>query len=105
MNHRKPTLGDLDLYLAICRAGSLTKAARLRHTSQPAISAGLKRLESLLGARLIERERKTFALTPAGIRFRDYCETALRGWDDIRDGRVPERTPRAKIGFQPAVGA
>ncbi len=105
MNHRKPTLGDLDLYLAICQTGSLTKAARLRHTSQPAISAGLKRLENLLDTRLIERERKNFSLTEAGIRFREYCETTLRGWSDIREGRAPERIPRARIGFHPSVGA
>ena len=45
----------LRTFVAIYQLGSFTKAAQLFELTQPAVSAHMKKLESLIGADLIER--------------------------------------------------
>ncbi|MEK7153352.1 MAG: LysR family transcriptional regulator [Patescibacteria group bacterium] len=47
-------------------AGSYTKAARLMHISQPALTTAIKKLERELHAELLIRNSHTFKLTAAG---------------------------------------
>lgn len=47
-------------------AGSYTKAAKVLHISQPALSAAIKKLERELRSELLVRTSRTFRLTPAG---------------------------------------
>lgn len=53
--------------LAGCR--SFSKAASLRHVTQPAFSRRIKALEAKVGVELIDRDSKSFKLTMAGERF------------------------------------
>lgn len=50
----------------VCRAGSITGAARALNLSQPSVSDAITRLEARLGATLFERTRSGIVLTPAG---------------------------------------
>lgn len=56
-------------FLAIARERSLRRAAARLHLSQPAVSKTLFELESLAGAKLVERSRQGVWLTPAGEQF------------------------------------
>lgn len=47
-------------------AGSYTKAARLMHISQPALTTAIQKLERELHAELLVRSNRTFYLTDAG---------------------------------------
>ena len=58
-------LGHLRSFLAIYRAGSLTRAARLVHLTQPALSQQLRSLEAHLGRRLFTRLPRGLEPTPA----------------------------------------
>ena len=51
---------------SILEHGSLTKAARALHISQPALSMKLGKLEESLGLTLIDREKSPVCLTPEG---------------------------------------
>lgn len=72
-------------FLAIAEEGSLTKAAHKLYISQPALSQYLSKLEKRLGVKLHERQKNnTLVLTPAGARYRQYCEDALQLWNTAR---------------------
>src|SRR3979409_2806408 len=56
----------LRTFVAIYQLGSFTKAAHLFELTQPAVSAHMKKLESLIGADLIERNVAGVNLTAWG---------------------------------------
>ena len=88
-------IGALTSFLIIAREGHLTRAARARHLSQPAVSAQLARLEDELGTALFHRTPKGMELTEAGELFRSYAEQALLFLDDRpRHGRRATRFQR-----------
>lgn len=64
----------LRVFLALAEAGSVTAAASRLSLKQPSVSSALKRLETRVGARLIDRGPGRFALTPAGERLRIEAE-------------------------------
>src|SRR6056297_955788 len=54
----------LDDILAVADAGSLARAAELRHVSQPALTRRLRAIEAALGVPLFERRHKPLTLLP-----------------------------------------
>lgn len=61
-----PTLRQLQFLAALDTFGSFVRAAEAVGVTQPTLSAGVKELEGVLGARLVERGRAGATLTPAG---------------------------------------
>ncbi|XXF77591.1 LysR family transcriptional regulator [Myxococcaceae bacterium GXIMD 01537] len=62
-------MADLDLlrsFLAIYRAGSISRATSTVHLTQPALSAHLQALEAKLGRTLFTRKARGVVPTPAG---------------------------------------
>ncbi|MEX2431587.1 MAG: selenium metabolism-associated LysR family transcriptional regulator, partial [Dehalococcoidia bacterium] len=70
-------LTELESFVAVCRAGSFTEAARQRQLSQPGVSRHVQRLEQDLGVRLFEREHHSLSLTPGGVKLLAYAEETL----------------------------
>jgi DNA-binding transcriptional LysR family regulator len=62
----KITLNQLAIFAEVVRQQSLTKAAKILHRTQPAISIQLKELEKRYGVKLIDIIAKKVCLTPAG---------------------------------------
>ena len=58
---------DLDYFLACCKAGSFTAAAREVHIVQSAMSCAIARLEKELGATLFYRNMTPLTLTEHGV--------------------------------------
>lgn len=56
----------LRMFHEVCRAGSISGAARILNISQPSVSAAVAALEARLGGPLFERSRAGVVLTPAG---------------------------------------
>lgn len=65
-NLHMPSLRQLRAFLAVAESGSFSQAAQQLSLSQPAVSASIRELESLLGARLMDRGPHHMALTEAG---------------------------------------
>ena len=57
---------DMQVFVRIVDAGSITKAAEQMNTVKSAISQRLSRLESRLGNQLLNRTTRTQNLTEAG---------------------------------------
>ncbi|MGH2406277.1 MAG: LysR family transcriptional regulator [bacterium] len=57
---------DLAMFIRVVDAGSVTRAAEALHISQPAVTQRLRRLERVVGARLMERRGRRLDLTDAG---------------------------------------
>lgn len=75
-----PAAIDLDLlraYVAVCRQGSLSRAALVTGRTQPALSMQMRRLEALLGRMLLRRTGRGVLPTPEGELFLGYATRIL----------------------------
>jgi DNA-binding transcriptional LysR family regulator len=70
------TLDDLRVFVAVCRAGSLSAVARDLTCTQSAVSQHVKRLERDTGITLLERQPRGVVPTAAG---RILCDAATDG--------------------------
>jgi DNA-binding transcriptional LysR family regulator len=70
----------LEDFVALADTGSFSKAACLRHVTQPAFSRRIKTLENWFGATLIDRSHYPTVLTPEG---KSLYETAKQTIGDI----------------------
>ncbi|WAZ26537.1 LysR family transcriptional regulator [Streptomyces cinnabarinus] len=70
------TLDDLRVFVAVCRAGSLSAVARDLSCTQSAVSQHVKRLERETGLSLLERQPRGVVATAAG---RILCDAAAEG--------------------------
>jgi LysR family hydrogen peroxide-inducible transcriptional activator len=77
-----PTLRQLQFLLAVRKEGSFVAAAEAVGVTQPSLSAGIKELETALGAVLIERGRSGAVLTTAG---EEAAERAARALQEVED--------------------
>ena len=57
---------QIDTFLSVVKKGSISKAAKELHLTQPAISAQIAALENMLGVKLFYRSRKGTFLTKEG---------------------------------------
>src|SRR5271163_2611365 len=71
-------LGDLTAFVAVARAGGFREAARLSGGSASSLSEALRRLETSLGVRLLNRSTRSVAPTEAGARLLDQLGPALK---------------------------
>ncbi|HEV2774508.1 MAG TPA: LysR family transcriptional regulator [Solirubrobacteraceae bacterium] len=101
-------------FVAVARAGNVTRAAERLHLSQPALSAAVKQLEQQLGVDLLARSGRGFALTEAGEQLLErgaaLLEHAATVADTVRgcDGAPAARlriglSPTARYGVGPAL--
>lgn len=102
----------LKVFLAVCRANSITGGARLLNISQPSVSNTISQLEQTVRASLFERSRSGIVLTPEGevlLRRAEAIDALLRDAEEeirlVRDDMIgPLRvggTPGALVSLLP----
>jgi DNA-binding transcriptional LysR family regulator len=74
-------LHDLHVLIAVSQVGSMSKAAALLNTGQPAISRSIAELEQAIGARLLDRSRQGVTPTAYG---RALIDGGTAAFDDLR---------------------
>ena len=75
----------LEDFICLATQESFTAAARERNVTQSALSRRVQALEGWLGTKLINRDSKTFALTPQGRIFVSEAEVILRRLYNARE--------------------
>lgn len=70
-------MGSLPAFRAAGRTRCSGRGPEQLRIAQPAVSQQIRRLEAELGERLLHRDRRTVALTPAGEALLPYARAAL----------------------------
>ncbi|MGN7872219.1 LysR family transcriptional regulator [Roseateles sp. 22389] len=78
-------LALLQTFLRVAEAGSFSAAALQLATTQPTVSRRVQMLESLLGARLVERSTRGLRLTEEGERCAAQAQELIDGWQTLAE--------------------
>ncbi len=70
-------LHQLEYFVAVAEEASFTRAAARVHVAQPGVSAQVRRLESELGQRLLDRSGRSVRLTETGSVVLPFARAAL----------------------------
>jgi DNA-binding transcriptional LysR family regulator len=99
---------DLHVLMTVVQAGSMSKAAALLNTGQPAISRSIAELENTLGVRLLDRSRQGVtptdygrALLDGGTAVFDELRQAVKSIELLTDPSVGE----VRVGCNPFLAA
>ena len=103
----RPTLRQLEYFVAVADRLNFRKAAESCFVSQPSLSAQIAQLEALLGVKLFERDRRGVQLTPAGQELVPSARETLACCDRFgqlaRSFGAPFKGP-LRLGVIPTVG-
>jgi DNA-binding transcriptional LysR family regulator len=72
-------LNEVRMFVQVVRARSFAEAARRLNVPPNTLSRRIRRLESALDTRLMQRSTRKLTLTPAGHAFYDRCAAAVDG--------------------------
>lgn len=76
---------DLSYLVALSEHCHFGKAAEACFVSQPALSMQIKKMEEVLGVKLLERTNKSVMLTQAGIAITERAKNILNQVEELRD--------------------
>ncbi len=93
---------ELSIFVAIARAGSISKAAEQRNQAKSVLSRRLSELEARLGAQLITRTTRSLTLTDAGQIFLRRAERIL---DELSDAECEVKGTSAALSGRLRVAA
>jgi DNA-binding transcriptional LysR family regulator len=78
------TLRQLEVFLAVARERSFSRAAKKIHSSQPTLSEHVSELEGELGKKLFLRRGRDVTMTEAGRVFEQYAASAVASVEGAR---------------------
>jgi LysR family hydrogen peroxide-inducible transcriptional activator len=78
-----PSLRQLGYLVALAQHLNFTRAAAACYVTQSTLSAGLKELEAVLGANLVERDRQSVLMTPLGLEVAARARALLAAAEDL----------------------
>ena len=102
----RPTLRQLEYLLAVAERLNFRAAAADSHISQPALSTQIRLLEEQLGVKLLERDKRSTRLTPAGEIVVGQARAVLADVDGLVDAALGQGEPLSgtlRLGAIPTV--
>jgi LysR family hydrogen peroxide-inducible transcriptional activator len=100
------SIKQLHYLAALSEHLNFTRAAETCFVTQSTLSAGLKELENVLGAKLVERDRQTVLMTPIGLEVAKRARTILAAAQDlveITDRAAEPMTGQLRLGVIPTI--
>jgi DNA-binding transcriptional LysR family regulator len=76
---------QLRYLLSVVRLGTVRAAAEEHYVTQPAVSIQLRKLETELGERLLERRKGRMVLTETGRAVAEHAEAVVRGLEALEN--------------------
>ena len=101
-----PSLKQLQYLVALDEQLNFTRAAESCFVTQSTLSAGLKELEDVLGARLVERDRQTVLMTPLGLEIARRARDVLAATRDLAELAACTAEPMSgplRLGIIPTI--
>lgn len=101
-----PSPRQLRYLVTLSETLNFRKAAELQFVTQSTLSAGIKELEKLLGATLLERDKRSVRLTPVGQQVVERARSLLAEAEDlvmIARGAQQPLTGLLRLGVIPTV--
>ena len=100
-------LSQLQYYQVVCECGSITKASKILHITQPSISSAIKALEMEFNVSLFHRFNKRLSLTDDGKALLEYTKKIFATVEQAEQGMRARCAHRKyiKIGIPTAIGS
>lgn len=96
------TLRHIEIYMAVCQEGSVSKAADRLHISQPTVSVAIKEIEEQYKERLFNRISHRLYITPFGEQIYDYALQIMNLFTEMLS--VEHTSVSLSIGTGTAIG-
>ena len=90
-------MSDVRTFVTVIDTGSVSRAASELHLTQPAVTRRLQRFEQAVGAPLIDRRRRPFALTDVGRAAVERCRRLISTADELRALTQGDLVPSREI--------
>ncbi|MET0329200.1 MAG: LysR family transcriptional regulator, partial [Luteimonas sp.] len=98
MNNESYSIDDLQWFIKIAEAGSLSRASRQLDVPKSTLSRRLARMETAAGVSLVKRNTRAFALTDAGQRLLDGTSPLIHKLNAVtQDLFSQDQTPRGRV--------
>ena len=101
-----PTIKQLQYLVALAQQLSFTRAAQSCFVTQSTLSAGLKELEAVLGAQLVERDRQSVLMTPTGREVAERARAIIAATQDLAERATQTLQPMSgplRLGVIPTI--
>ena len=89
--------GEMEVFVRVVEQGGFSAAARACRMTPSAVSKLVARLETRLGARLINRSTRAFQLTPEGSTFYERATRILADIEDAERGAGAGERPVGRV--------
>ncbi|RFB75680.1 LysR family transcriptional regulator [Methylovirgula sp. 4M-Z18] len=89
--------GEMEIFVRVVEQGGFSAAARRSHMTPSAVSKLVARLETRLGARLVNRSTRAFQLTAEGSAFYERATRILADIEDAERGAGAGERPVGRI--------
>ena len=106
MTVHRPTIKQLQYLVALRQHGHFGRAAESCFVTQSTLSAGIRELETLLDAVLVERTKRVVRFTPLGLKIADKAVRLLREGEELADLARAEGKPlhgELRMGVIPTI--
>lgn len=107
MTQKRPSIKQLEYFVAVARASNFRKAARNLGLSQPTLTLQIAEMEELMGVQLFDRSRAGTLLTPAGRNLLPLAREILDQFQLLTDlseiGRDAELSGSFRLGVLPVL--
>lgn len=107
MSAKRPTIKQLEYFLAVAKASNFRKAAQKLGVSQPTLTMQIAAMEEEMGLQLFDRSRAGTLLTPAGRDLLPVARDILEQYDQLGtviEGRNRQLGGSFRLGVSPTLG-
>lgn len=107
MSAKRPTIKQLEYFVAVAKASNFRKAAQKLEVSQPTLTLQIAAMEEEMGVQLFDRSRAGTLLTPAGRDLLPLARDILEHYDQLNhivDGRNRQLGGSFRLGVSPTLG-